>query len=282
MRGRHDPALHPSAMDQRQRVSETSAMRLPVIKGIIRRRLLVNFRVEPSVMQARLPSCFAPKLHEGHAIAGICLIRLEAIRPRHLPSVVGVSSENAAHRVAVTWRDETGAPREGVFIPRRDTSSLFNHLIGGRLFPGEHHRATFSVHEDPDVIELQMDSIDRTVAVRVRGRFGGTMPRTSCFSSLDAASSFFEPGSLGYSVTRQPGRLDGIELRTEGWDVQPLEVDEVSSSYFFDRTRFPEGSVEFDCALAMRNITHEWHGAGDFHFEEPAGTPMQPTGSAGR
>jgi len=50
------------------------------------------------------------------------------------------------------------------------------------------------------------------------------MPRASCFSSLEAASSFFEPGSLGYSVTRQPGRLDGIELRTEGWAVEPLEV----------------------------------------------------------
>ena len=65
------------------------------------------------------------------------------------------------------------------------------------------------------------------------------MPRASCFSSLEAASSFFEPGSLGYSVTRQPGRLDGIELRTEGWAVQPLEVDEVSSSYFSESDVLP-------------------------------------------
>src|SRR5262249_48978686 len=157
-------------------------------------------------------------------------------RPRHLPSVVGVSSENAAHRVAVTWSDDSGEEREGVFIPRRDTSSLLNHLFGGRLFPGEHHRATFAVREDARAIDLQMHSVDGTVAVGVRGRFGGTIPAASGFSGLEAASKFFEPGSLGYSVTRQPGRLDGIELRTEGWAVEALDVDDVYSSYFSDRT----------------------------------------------
>jgi hypothetical protein len=240
-------------------------MRLPVIQGTIRRRLLVNFRVDPDVMQAQLPERFSPKLHDGHAIAGICLIRLEAIRPRHLPALVGVSSENAAHRVAVVWTDETGERKEGVFIPRRDTSSLVNHLGGGRIFPGEHHRAGFTVHEDAETIDLRMRSTDGAVTVRVRGRFGGALPRTSCFPSLEAASAFFEPGSLGYSVTRQGGRLDGIELRTAGWRVEPLEVADVASSYFSDRSRFPSGSVEFDCALAMRNLAHEWHSADDLY-----------------
>jgi hypothetical protein len=79
-------------------------MRLPVIQGVIRRRLLVNFRVDPRVMQAQLPTRFRPKLHGAHAIAGICLIRLEAIRPRLVPKFLGLASENAAHRIAVRWR----------------------------------------------------------------------------------------------------------------------------------------------------------------------------------
>jgi len=33
-------------------------------------------------------------LVRGSAIAGICLIRLEEIRPKGMPSFVGVSSEN--------------------------------------------------------------------------------------------------------------------------------------------------------------------------------------------
>ncbi len=110
-----------------------------------------------------------------------------------------------------------------------------------------------------------MHSNDREVSVRIRGRVGGELPSSSCFSSLPEVSSFFEPGSLGYSVTSEAGRLDGIELRTHGWRVEPLQVDEVHSSYFGDETRFPKGSVEFDCALVMRNLGHEWHSAEDLY-----------------
>src|SRR5881397_881761 len=100
---------------------------LPSIEGTIRRQLLVNFKVEPDVMQALLPAPFRPKLHGDYAIAGICLIRLEHIRPAGVPRRLGLSSENAAHRVAVLW-DENERVREGVYIPRRDSSSLVNRL----------------------------------------------------------------------------------------------------------------------------------------------------------
>ena len=124
-------------------------MRLPVIKGLIRRRLLVNFRVDAQVMTDYLPAPFRPKLHAGYAVAGICLIRLEQIRPVGLPSFCGLSSENAAHRIAVEWQDPTtGALREGVFIPRRDTGSWLNHWAGRRIFPGEHHLADFTVEDN--------------------------------------------------------------------------------------------------------------------------------------
>ena len=239
-------------------------MRLPVLQGVIRRRILVNFRVEPAVLQTQLPSRFRPKLHEGHAVAGICLIRLESVRPRFVPQLLGLTSENAAHRVAVRWQ-AGGVEKEGVFIPRRDTGSAMNQLAGGRLFPGEHHHARFTVREGSESIDLNMQSDDREVSVMVRGRLGGQLPGSSCFSSLAEASAFFEPGSVGYSVTRDAGRLDGIELRTQGWSVAPLQVEEVHSSYFSDEARFPKGSVEFDCALVMRNLGHEWHSAEDLY-----------------
>ena len=110
-----------------------------------------------------------------------------------------------------------------------------------------------------------MQSDDREVSVMVRGRLGGQLPGSSCFSSLAEASAFFEPGSVGYSVTSDAGRLDGIELRTKGWSVAPLQVEEVHSSYFSDEAKFPKGSVEFDCALVMRNLGHEWHSAEDLY-----------------
>lgn len=238
-------------------------MRLPIIQGTIKRRLLVNFRADPAVVQRVLPAPFRPKLHRGYAILGVCLIRLEKIRPRCVPSVLGLSSENAAHRIAVEWGDDAGLRCEGVFIPRRDTGSRLSRLAGGRVFPGEHHPAQFTVADDGGHIDLAMRSADGVVSVKVVGEDAYTLPATSCFGSLAEASAFFEGGSLGYSVTRDEGRLDGLHLRTKDWRVRALAVSEVRSSYFEDRRAFPPGAIEFDHALIMRDLPHEWHAAED-------------------
>ncbi|HEY3854263.1 MAG TPA: DUF2071 domain-containing protein [Verrucomicrobiae bacterium] len=238
-------------------------MRIPVIKGIIKRRLLVNFRADPTVVQRILPNPFRPKLHKGQAVVGICLIRLEQIRPAGLPETFGISSENAAHRFAVEWTDAEGIEREGVFIPRRDTGSLLNQVAGGRIFPGEHHPARFAVIDNGGHIDFSMRSMDGEVSVKVIGNETDSLPDSSCFGSLAEASAFFEGGSLGYSITRDGDRLDGLLLRAFDWRLRALSVSQVESSFFADLQRFPKGSIEFDHALVMRDLQHEWHKAAD-------------------
>jgi Uncharacterized conserved protein (COG2071) len=240
-------------------------MRIPAIKGIIKRRLLVNFRAVPEVVQRFLPSPFRPKLQRGHSIVGVCLIRLEEIRPVGLPGFIGISSENAAHRIAVQWTDGDSVEREGVFIPRRDTGSWLNRLAGGRVFPGEHHSAQFAVTDDGRHIDFEMHSSDGRVNVRVAGTETDEWPADSCFESLAEASAFFEGGSLGYSVTGNNERFDGLRLHTPDWHVRALAISSVHSSYFADPGRFPGGSIEFDHALVMRNVLHEWHQAEDLY-----------------
>jgi hypothetical protein len=239
-------------------------MRLPKVHGTIKRRLLINYRVDPEVIRRQLPSSFRPKLHKGHAIAGICLIRLENIRPRRFPKVAGISSENGAHRIAVLWDDDTGT-HEGVYIPRRDTGSLVNHLVGGRLFPGEHQRATFRVVDDRGGIALHMQSADGEVAVEVVGRTTDRLPESSTFGTVAEASAFFEGGSVGYSATSGGRRLDGVVLKTESWKVEPLAIDRVRSTFFDNPSLFPPGSIAFDCGLLMRDIPHEWEAAQEMY-----------------
>ncbi len=242
-------------------------LRLPVIEGLIRRRLLVNFRVDAEVMGRFLPAPFRPKLHRGHAIAGICLIRLEHIRPAGLPSFRGLSSENAAHRIAVVWDGPAGDPKEGVFIPRRDTSSWLNQAAGGRVFPGEHNLADFTVADDGSSVAMSIRARDGRMSIELRVRGSEALPPTSCFGSLAESSAFFEGGCVGYSVTRGGRRLDGMRLQTQDWRVRPLDVEHVESSFFAAESAFPAGSVVFDHALIMREIRHAWHGEADLFTE---------------
>jgi hypothetical protein len=246
-------------------------MKIPAIQGVIARRILVNYRVDPQVLARLLPAPFRPKLIGGCGIAGICLIRLEGVRPRFVPAWMGLTSENAAHRIAMVW-DEDGQPREGVYIPRRDTNRWFNTWAGGRIFPGMHAHATFAVMEGQDRYRVALDSDDGRTHVLVEGSLAPALPPTSVFPSSAAAAAFFRPGALGYSPTPDPRRVAGLELRMANWRIEALAVDRVESSFFADRALFPAGSAIFDCALLMRHIVHEWHNQG-YHACGPVAAP---------
>lgn len=233
-------------------------MHIPTMAGTIDRRILVNYRVDPGYLEKLLPDPFRPKRIHGMGIAGICLIRLKQLRPRSLPALLGFSSENAAHRVAVEW-EEDGEYREGVYIPRRDTASQFNTFVGGKLFPGVHHHAQFEIRESDDSFHIQLVSDDGETRVAVDAHTASHLPENSIFASLEEASAFFEHGSLGYSDARKAGSLDSLELRCRNWKVEPLQVTKAESSFFDDQQRFPPGSAELDCALLMRAIQHEWY-----------------------
>lgn len=243
-------------------------MRPPELQGVIRRRMLVNFRADPEVVRRLLPAPFEPKLHAGQALVGICLIRLEAIRPSGWPAWCGLSSENAAHRIAVEWT-KGGERREGVFVPRRHTGSRLNRLAGGRIFPGEQLAARFDVEDAGGIVRLRMRAEDRRTTVEVVGQETDALPADSCFASLAESSAFFAAGSVGYSANHGGARADGLELVTDQWTVKPLQVEAVTSSFFDDRSVFPAGSIRFDHALIMRDIPHRWKALPDIALGAP-------------
>lgn len=231
---------------------------LTAIEGTIARRILLNFRADPAVVRRVVPEPFELDLVDGHAVVGVCLIRLEHERPRGLPEWVGFSSENMAHRFAVLT-SHGGKRTPGVYISRRDTDSRFARLAGGRIFPGYHHGATFDVHDDGDALTLHVTTDDHAADIRLRGRASDAWPASRLFRDLADASQFFERGSCGYSCGRDGRTLEGLELRTMEWNVRPFAVDEVHAAYFEDAMPFPAGSIVFDHALIMRGLRHEWH-----------------------
>lgn len=226
---------------------------LPAVRGVIDRRILANYRVEPDALREVLPEPFEPQTVDGWGVGGICLIRLVDERPRYVPPVFGTTSENAAHRIAVEW-EEDGERRSGVYVPRRDSDSRLNTLLGGRLFAGDYHRASFDSLTAGDRYAVSMHSDDGEVSVSVAGTTTDALPDDSVFGSVAEASEFFREGSVGFS----PGRdgYDAIELCAFEWAVTPLSVESVESSFFEEQ--FPSGAVAFDDALLMTDIAHEW------------------------
>ncbi len=229
---------------------------MPVLRGVIERRVLVNYRVDPSVAAGLLPAPFRPQLVAGRAVAGVCLIRLAKLRPKGLPPWLGLRFENAALRIAAEW-DIDGVTHSGVYVFGRCTASPLAALAGGRILPGVQRRAAFVASESGRSIRVSYRGDDGT-ALRVEGETTSDWPEDSVFASPAEASAFFAAGSLGYSWNERRGEFEGMELCVPEWRATPLAVHELAASYFDDERRFPPGSIAFDHALAMRDIEHEW------------------------
>ncbi len=132
-------------------------------------------------------------------------------------------------------------------------------LAGGRVFAGVHHHAYFAVEETSDHFSIAIDSDDHRTHLRVDAKAAEALPAGSVFGNVERASEFFRGGSLGYSPSFEPGHLDALELHSLDWKVESMAVERIESSFFDDRQRFPAGSIQFDCALLMRGMRHEWH-----------------------
>jgi len=223
----------------------------------MQRRILVNFRVEPGIVAKALPPPFRPALVNGYGIAGICLIRLANIRPMSFPAGIGLTSENAAHRIAAQ-RDTPDGPMPCVYIIRRDTSSGLAAFAGGRLFPGHQHAARFDVHEAGGAYSLEVASRDGITRITFAGSVAGRVTAGSVFSSTEEASRFFRRAPIGYTPTQLDGVFDAVELHTDGWGIQPLNVKVARSSYLGDPARFPRGSLVLDSAFVMGDLDTTW------------------------
>jgi hypothetical protein len=235
---------------------------LPTLEGIIARRVLVNFRVDPDVARRLVPAPLEPIVERGACVAGICLIRLERLRPKGLPSAIGLASENMAHRIAIRYPTAEGVS-DGVFIWRRDTDQALVSLLGGRLFPGVHGRAAFAVAERDGSLAMDVRTERGEADIALRVRSAREWRPTSLFPTFDAVVEFFRRGDCGFSCSLHQDRLEGMRLRTLTWKMEPLDVQDVRATFYADRARFPAGSAVLDGAVIMRGIPHEWHELGD-------------------
>jgi uncharacterized protein YqjF (DUF2071 family) len=235
------------------------------------RRILVNYRIDPGTMAGLLPSPFRPTLVGGQALAGICLLRLGAVRPAGLPRVLGLTMEGAAHRVAVTW-DTADGPAQGVYIPRRDTSSRLATLAGGRAFPGWHHRARFDVEEAAGRYRIGVTSRDGRIRLTVAAHADPSAEvdlSGSVFGDLGTASEFFRSAPAGYATTPTDGMFDGVELETGAWAMSPVHLDDVSSSFFDDSRAFPPRTAVLDSAFLMEGLPTRWRALPELRAAEP-------------
>ncbi|MGH6691701.1 MAG: hypothetical protein ACREF4_13600 [Gammaproteobacteria bacterium] len=117
-------------------------MKIPTVRGVIDRRILANFQVEPGALQRVLPAPLRPELVVGVGIGGICLIRLRELRPR-------LRASQPRHGIGECRPSDHGGPgwRRGRLHPA--AGQLLGPERAGRRpsSRGRHHLGRFEVEE---------------------------------------------------------------------------------------------------------------------------------------
>ena len=125
----------------------------------------------------------------------------------------------------------------------------------GSVFPGVHQLSEFDVDETDGNFNIKVTNNGETL-IDIKARQTDLFNASSVFKNLETASGFFKNGAVGFSPNKID--FDGLELKTQQWQIQPLQVSYVKSHFFENESNFPKGTVIFDNALLMQNIDHTW------------------------
>lgn len=219
------------------------------VVGHIRRRLLVNFWVDPGEAASHLPDGLRPHIgSNGGVIVGCCMIELDNVRPSPMP--VGAGVRAAAHRICC----EVGAPERAtraVFVPSRQTDALLPVLAGGRLFPGVHRRA-----------EVRVSATDKLHwAVRDKGR-GDPFSITATADLVSGRPTSGEVAqtvigtTLGLSPGHRRGSIEAVEMEPDRLDAQEVDLVQVDSKFIAGFT-----TAEPAETLLMTDVAVTWRAA---------------------
>jgi hypothetical protein len=172
--------------------------------------------------------------------------------------MMGLSSENMSHRVAIRFPTKEGL-KDRVFIWRRDTNQRLISFLGGRLFPGVHSSADFQSMETMNGLAMNIHTKAGQADTNFEVSFKTSWNKTELFETFQEACQFFERGNCGFSCSLDGEKLEGIRLKTLKWEMEPIKVENIRSNFYEGWPAHREGKIVFDNALMMRGIPHEWH-----------------------
>ncbi len=191
---------------------------LPDRPWAVRQRWLdlsfLHWRVEAAVLRERLPEGVNLDLHEGQAWIGVVPFRMDAVRPRGLPAVPGLSRFPELNLRTYVVRDG----RPGVLFFSLDTPSRLTVEVGRRRFCVPYRAATQELQARDggtwfrsEREELEWEGLVRPVGDQL----------------------VVEPGSVEHFLTERycfySARPDGTLLRADvlhpPWPVQLAEAE---------------------------------------------------------
>lgn len=228
---------------------DESNHRRRLLRGVLRRRLLINALVDPDEAARHLPAGLRPHVSEGRTVVGCCLLDVDDLRPVPLPATFGTRLRAAAHRISVEWDDGPGSSTVGVYVPMRHTDSRAARAIGGRWFPGVQQDAAIELDDEDGRLRWSVEPCDRANGHAIRVVVS---PRADSSLPDEPIGGICLGAVVGLSLDHH-GEFEAARMEPENRRARPVEVDHLESGFL---ARF--ATAEPAPSYLMRDVDVTW------------------------
>ncbi|MEK6234371.1 MAG: DUF2071 domain-containing protein [Planctomycetales bacterium] len=222
--------------------------------GRIDRCWLFTFQTPPEEVASLLPAGMELMIHNGKAFWNAVVCRVGAMRPKPLPSLVGVSYWHVAYRLYASVRPTVGEPIPGLYFLRSDCDSRLMAWAGNLMTDFHFHAAGIKVHETERRVEISIDVPGGSASVIVDRSESPVLPEGSAFGSLEEAKETLKYHPAGLSAGGE-GRANVVHItRDESkWNARLATVAESRWEFLEDKNVRPEICYDVD------PIVYQWN-----------------------
>jgi hypothetical protein len=187
-------------------------------------RFIFNFRVSPNCLAERLPvSWLEPQVLNGWSIVSFCILKIQRLMLRPIPSVLGFETICCAYRCGVI--DQSGLPSPSVYILGRNTDSPFVSLMAPLILESPMPPVTALIRQERGYKQIKIrfgDGRPLFSAKLYPSRAEGGL-KSKAFGSLSDFIDFIKLGVSSYAKSSEPGRFSRIDLHKEDSGYESME-----------------------------------------------------------
>ena len=227
------------------------------MRGMVTRRFLVSYPVDPVLLTDRLPPGAELSLHDEAAWVSACFVNMKNMRPSVFPRSMGFELNYLIHRTRARLPFPDGKKREAVLVLEPNLDRRVLGWFGARLTGVEFNYRPIRLNETEKSWTLLMKDHEEIVydAVIPKSSINPDAPASARFSSINSADDFLLGVSFGGQWHAKTNRLRLLAETHDRWNTLMGEC-KTNSNRFLESLGNEAGSLEADHVISMTDIPH--------------------------
>lgn len=233
-------------------------------------RYLFNFRVAPDILASRIPvRWLKPRVVNGWGVVSFCILRLEHVMLKPLPSLLGFSTTSCAYRCSVI--DTSGKrPEPSVYIPGRSTDLALVSRFGPAVFSGAMPVIHTGIAHTPCSVDITASYLGGRSMFSAKVRPG--IPEkmgSQLFGSFDELADFIKGGVSSYTPSTRENLYSRVDLE-ENSTYEPVDA---AIDYGCLDAAWRDSGLVFDSAMRAKDGCYNLTYMGRVPAQQP-GNPL--------